>query len=113
MAHARCRSILRRAGPEPDGDPSLLTHPAEVALVKQIARLPDALREAGERFAPYVLAEWCYATAEATAAFWRDCPVLSAPSPELRAARLRLVAVAATALRVGLGLLGIRAPGKM
>jgi arginyl-tRNA synthetase len=112
--HARCRSILRRASDEPaGGDPALLTHRAETALFKQLARLPGAVREAGGRYAPFVLAEWCYETARTTATFYRDCPVLAAPTPELRAARLRLVAATAQALRNGLGLLGIDAPERM
>lgn len=117
--HARCRSILRRAGEEgaptdpAPGHPALLTHPSETALVKGLARLPGATREAGARYAPFVLAEWCYETARATAAFYRDCPVLGAPTPALRAARLRLVAATARALENGLGLLGIRAPERM
>lgn len=119
--HARCRSILRRAlagdsdvaRSTASADPASLTHPAEVALVKQLARLPVALREAGARYAPFVLAEWCYGTARALAAFYRDCPVLAAPSSETRAARLRLVAATAQALRNGLQLLGIAAPERM
>ncbi len=123
--HARCRSILRKAttdgGPRAGEPPSvaagqwseLLTHPAEVAVIKQLARLPGAVREAGERYAPFVVAEWCYETARALSAFYRDCPVLRAERPELRAARLRLVAATATALSTGLGLLGIQAPERM
>ena len=124
--HARCRSILRRAaaeagsaptaaaaGERPAGDAARLTHPAETALVKQLARLPRAVREAGARYAPFVVAEWCYETARALAAFYRDCPVLQVESDDLRAARLRLVAATAQALKNGLALLGIRAPERM
>lgn len=116
--HARCRSILRRAGVAtpgtlPAADLTLLTDPSETALLKQIARLPQAVRAAGERYAPYVIAEWCYETARATAAFYRDCPVLAAPADDLRSARLHLVDAAARSLRNGLGLLGIGAPEQM
>jgi len=140
--HARCRSILRKAAEEDerrrtkdesssdvrerlsgqDAQPSsfvlrpsseLLTHPAEVGLVKQLAKLPGAVREAGERYAPFVIAEWSYETARALSAFYHDCPVLRAETPELRAARLRLVAATAQALKNGLALLGIRAPERM
>jgi arginyl-tRNA synthetase len=82
-------------------------------MVKQLARLPGALREAGARYAPFVIAEWCYETARARSTFYHDCPVLRAETPELRAARLRLVAATAQALQNGLGLLGIRAPERM
>ncbi|MFO7168083.1 MAG: arginine--tRNA ligase [Chloroflexota bacterium] len=115
--HARCRSILRLAAEEgatgEGADPALLTHPAEAALVKQIARLPKAVREAGERYAPFVIADWCYETARAVSTFYEQCSVLKAETPELRASRLRLVAAAAQALKNGLGLLSIRAPERM
>jgi arginyl-tRNA synthetase len=125
--HARCRSILRRAAEEgilPGGadpatvgamaiDATQLTHPAEVALIKQLARLPSAVREAGARYAPFVVAEWCYEAARLTSIFYRDCPVVAAPSAELRLARLRLVAATAQALRNGLALLGITTPERM
>jgi arginyl-tRNA synthetase len=118
--YARCRSILRKAEESVVGRPSSvapdhgqLTHPAEIALVKQLAKLPGAVREAGARYAPFVIAEWCYDTARALSAFYRDCPVLKAETPELRAARLHLVAATAQALKNGLGLLGIRAPERM
>jgi len=114
-SHARCCSILRRA----DADSSdlssvkLLAHPVETSLIKHLARLPEALREAGARYAPFVIADWCYTTAREFGVFFEQCPVIKAESPELRAARLALVATTAHALRVGLGLLGIRAPERM
>ena len=117
--YARCCSILRKVGPaqanpsQPPADPALLTHPTETALVKHLARLPGAVREAGARYAPFVLAEWCYETARATAAFYRDCPVLAAPTGDLQLARLQLVAGTAQSLKNGLHLLGITAPERM
>lgn len=118
--YARCRSIIRRvadeglsAATQAPYDPALLAHPAETAVVKQLARLPGAVREAGARYAPFVVAEWCYEMARALAGFYRDCSVLKAETPELRAARLRLVAATAQALRNGMGLLGIKAPERM
>ena len=139
--YARCRSILRKAiagdgspttddgrstGAEPSPvvgglsseslppyDPSVLAHPSEIAVVKQLAKLPDAVREAGARYAPFVVAEWCYETARSLSGFYHDCSVLKAETPELRAARLHLVAATAQALRNGLGLLGLQAPERM
>ncbi|MBC8161625.1 MAG: arginine--tRNA ligase [Roseiflexaceae bacterium] len=121
--HARCRSILRKAGEEEAGlgrshtadqaeYAALLIHPAEQGVIKQLAKLPEAVREAGARYATFVIAEWCYETARALAAFYRDCPVLKAEA-ERRAGRLYLVAATAQALENGLGLLGIKAPERM
>jgi arginyl-tRNA synthetase len=134
--YARCQSILRKAAETTDDrrpttddqklegaaewsvvgghSSALLTHPSERAVIKQLAKLPAAVREAGARYAPFVVAEWCYDTARAFSGFFRDCPVLKAETPpELRAARLRLVAATAQVLRNGLGLLGLRAPERM
>lgn len=120
--YARCRSILRKVAEEqasgdaaalPAYDPALLGHPAEVAIIKQLARLPGAVREAGERYAPFVIAEWCYEMARVLSAFYRDCQVLRAETHALRDARLHLVAATAQALKNGLALLGIRVPERM
>jgi arginyl-tRNA synthetase len=131
--YARCKSILRKAVEQGIGDggwgvgvgltsnsqplspiPHLLTHPSERAVIKQLAKLPSAVREAGARYAPFVVAEWCYDTARALSGFYRDCPVLKAETPApLRTARLRLVAATAQGLRNGLGLLGLRVPERM
>lgn len=116
--YARCRSIIRKAqgdrvGALPAYDPGVLLHPAEGAVVKQLAKLPQAVREAGARYAPSVIAEWCYETARALSGFYRDCQVLKAETPELRTARLHLVAATAQALQNGLALLGIRTPERM
>jgi arginyl-tRNA synthetase len=120
-SYARCRSILRRASEDetaatPAYDAqlaALLLHPAEQALIKQLARLPDAVREAGSRYAPFVIADWCYNSAREFATFFEQCPVLKAETPELRSARLLLVAATAQALKNGLALLGIQAPERM
>jgi arginyl-tRNA synthetase len=127
--YARCKSILRKAAETTDDQKlegatqwsvvgghssALLRHPSERAVIKQLAKLPGAVREAGARYAPFVVAEWCYDTARALSGFYRDCPVLKAETPpELRAARLRLVAATAQVLQNGLALLGLRVPERM
>jgi arginyl-tRNA synthetase len=112
--HARCRSILREAGEFPAGyDAALLVAPQEQGVLKQLARFPATVRRAGDQYAPYVIAEWLFATAREFAQFYRDLSVLKAATPELRAARLHLVAATAQGLRNGLALLGIRAPERM
>jgi arginyl-tRNA synthetase len=117
--HARCRSILARAAtlhadaPADASDLTLLVEPNETELVKQLSRFPQIVREAGERFAPFLVANWCYETARRISAFYRDSPVLQADEVRLRAARLALVRAAADVLRNGLQLLGIAAPQRL
>ncbi|XSG74480.1 arginine--tRNA ligase [Herpetosiphon llansteffanensis] len=112
--HARCCSILRDFGRLPQNyNGRELTHPAEQALLKELARLPQVIVDAAERYAPSVVADWLYATAKAFAIFYDACPVLKAETLALRAARGQLVAATAQALRNGLGLLSIAAPERM
>lgn len=120
-SYARCCSILRRAAEEtgaaadtpPPATLALLEHPAEQGLIRHLARLPGAVREAGGRYAPFVLADWCYTTAREFGVFFEQCPVLRAETPDLRSARLALVAGAAQAFKNGLDLLGIAALERM
>lgn len=117
--YARCRSIVRRVlGEQADAtvgvaDATLLTHPSEVDLIRQLAKMPHAIRDAADRYATFVIAEWCYDTARTFAAFYRDCPVAKADDEALRTARLALTAATAQALRNGLALLGIHVPERM
>lgn len=121
-SYARCRSILRKAG-APYGSENialpahtsleLLTHASEQQLLKHLARLPAVVREAGRRYAPSVIADWCYTTAREFGVFFEHCPVLRADTPHQREARLALVAATAQSLKNGLALLGIKAPERM
>jgi arginyl-tRNA synthetase len=115
--HARCRSILRKAevdaGTLIEISASLLIAPEEQVVLKQLAKLPHAVREAGEKFLPATVAEWTYNLAREFARFYDKCPVLTAPTPELRAARLALVAASAQGIRNGMFLLGIGVPERM
>ena len=112
--HARCRSILREAASVPgQGDAAVLAADEELAVLKQLARMPDAVRRAGSAYAPYQIADWLYTTAREFARFYRAHSVLNAETPESRDARLRLVAATAQGLHNGLRLLSIQAPERM
>jgi arginyl-tRNA synthetase len=112
--YARCRSILRKSVQTiTHADFDLLVAPEEQAVIKQLARFPQAVRRAGSEFLPAVIAEWTYNLAREFARFYHECPVLDAPTPELVMARLGLVAAVAQGLENGLKLLGIKAPEKM
>lgn len=92
---------------------ALLLHPTEQQLLRHLARFPLVVREAAERYAPSVIATWCYTTAREFGVFFEQCPVLRAETAELRQARLLLVRATAIALKNGLHLLGIQAPERM
>ena len=91
-----------------------MVHPAEQALLKQLARMPHAVREAGEKYLPATVADWTFQLAKAFSTFYDQCPVLKDDVPEERKlARLALVGATAQGLRNGLALLGIRAPERV
>jgi arginyl-tRNA synthetase len=109
-AYARCASILRKAPTTPafhEAALALLTHASELELLFDMARLPRTVEEASEKDAPHLVAQYAQELAGSLGAFYRDCPVLSAPTPQMRDARLLLVQAAREALANTLDLLGI------
>ncbi len=115
-AHVRCNSILKKAGV--DSAPlksSSFAHPlepAEVELVDWLSRFPAEVKRAAAEYKPLVIASIAYDIARAFAGFYDACPVVSAP-PDIRDARLRLVAAVKIVLANALSLLGITAPDVM
>ncbi len=115
-AHARIRSILRKAR-EAGGDDASATiqvgAPAERALALTLLDFPVIIDKTGEALQPHRLCGHLYAVAAAFTAFYENCPVLKAETPALRASRLRLCDLTARVLACGLALLGIAAPEQM
>jgi arginyl-tRNA synthetase len=118
-AHARICSIERTAAergvamPDPETtDLSVLTHPAEIALVKRLADLPDEIALAVRHDAPHRLTAYALEVARAFHGFYTECRVLGA-EPALQAARLLLTQATRTTLARTLGLLGVSAPERM
>lgn len=116
-AHARIASILRKAGDidYSAGDPSLLRHPSEIALIREMLRLPEIIELAAARLAPHHLTYYAMELASAFHAFYRDCRVLSSlPEDEaITRARLKLVAATKLVLARVLKLMGMSAPESM
>lgn len=113
-SHARACSILQKAkrrGGKYSAE--VLVLPEEEWLVKQLAKLPEVVRAAGERLQPNLPALYAAELALGFNKFYEVAPVIEAGEPELKAARLRLVNCVRIALRNALDLLGIVAPERM
>jgi arginyl-tRNA synthetase len=111
-AHARLRSILRKADWNNSALPddvhfSSLDSTAESALIRKILEFSDIVSRAGTLYAPNAVALYVYKLAVAANKFYETTPILKDEDADRRTARLMLVAVAARTLRSGLGLLGI------
>ncbi len=117
--HARIASILRYAeeqGHSDEGaDLSLLTHPAELALIRKMLELPEVIALAAENLAPHHLPHYAQDLAATFHAFYRDCRVVSSDpaDAQLSKARLRLVKAAKLVLARTLKLIGVGAPERM
>jgi arginyl-tRNA synthetase len=117
-AHARMRSILRKAlaeqglSPRGRGAALVFEHAAEKRLLLQLAQFESAIEAVESSLDPHKLCTYLYDLSVRFNEFWNQCPVLKAEG-EVRASRLDLVASVADALKVGLSLLGISAPDRM
>ncbi|HVY44910.1 MAG TPA: arginine--tRNA ligase [Minicystis sp.] len=113
-AHARILSIFRKGEVEPPPpDRIAVAAPEELVLARKLLAFPSAVDEVAATLLPHKLCGYLYELATAFSAFFEACPVLKAPTPEVREARLALCDVAARTLARGLALLGIDAPERM
>jgi len=122
-AHARIASILRQAKDrnllKERGDVALLTHPAELALIRKMVELSEVIEKAATHLAPHHLTYYAQDLAATFSLFYRDCRVLPRRSgepgvtAEMTAARLQLVQAAKIILARSLHLMGMDAPERM
>ena len=116
-AHARIASILRHAGHMDftDGDVSLLVHPAELALIRHMLRLPELVKKAATGLSPHHLPHYALELAGVFHPFYKQCRVVSSlpEDASLNKARLKLVAAAQIVLARVLALMGVSAPESM
>jgi arginyl-tRNA synthetase len=111
-AYVRNMGIFRKGGVDPQAlraDPPLppLGTPHERALGVQLLRLEETLAAASADYRPNLITAYLWDLARAYSGFFENCPVLKAPTPELRAGRLLLCDLTARVIRLGLHLLGI------
>ncbi len=118
-AHARIASILRIAGERgidySDGDVSLLTHEAELALVRKALQLPEVVEMMALSLEPHHLPHYAGELATAFHWFYQKCRVLSGVEGEeaITKARLKLVDAVRVALARCLRLMDVEAPSEM
>lgn len=112
--HARANSVLNKAE-HPialDVDYSLIANEEAINVTRLLYTFQDTLISAMEKNEPSFIARHIVDIAQAFNKFYHDCPII-VEDKELQKARLLIVYSAATAIKVGLGLLGIDAPQKM
>lgn len=116
-AHARICSIIRKAGDEgfsfnDEVDLSLLQHDAEVALIKELLRLPEMVESAALSKEPHRLINYLNEVATSFTRFYDACRIIGEEAG-VASARMKLAEAARIVLHNGLVILGISAPEKM
>jgi arginyl-tRNA synthetase len=123
--HARICSLIEKASESGFVDPedipddateivTLLTHPAELTLIRRMLEMEEQIELAVERLSPHNLTYYAEDLTKAFSAFYENCQVLhSDVSPQLARARLLLCLAARTALSRVLDLMGMTAPEAM
>jgi arginyl-tRNA synthetase len=116
-AHTRIRSILRKLD---DGGEAPSTVSADAPLEsaeRALALLADQfapiLTEVADTLEPHRLCGYLFALAKAFTEFYEQCPVLAAPTEQVRANRVALCQLTGDTLAEGLRLLGIETPERM
>ncbi|MFJ4097481.1 arginine--tRNA ligase [Kitasatospora sp. NPDC089913] len=114
-AHARIRSVLRRAPQDvtPQAHRTLALEPTERALGLALDAFGDAVRAASAAFEPHRLGAYLFDLASAFTSFYEHCPVLKAGDRQVMENRLLLCALTGDTLQLGMELLGLEAPARL
>ena len=114
-SYARGKSILRRSDVElSDSDYSLITTDEEYALVSHLNGFLDAVKDAADKNEPFYVNRYVTVLARLFNKFYNNCPILKDDvSPDVKKARLSLVAASCQVIKSALYLLGIEAVESM
>jgi len=118
-AHARCCGVLTKAGLDAGADLTVnldathLTDDEAFAVMRLLYDYPTRIKEAAEKYEPFLIARHMVAIAQAYNAFYHQHIILVEDAPEVRQARLALTAAVRDVLKSGLKLLNIAAPESM
>ncbi len=111
-AHARICSVMEKAQDSGQVDLALLNDKYEQALIKQLSRYADTIKNAALNYEPHVVAYYLRDLASDFHSYYNNCDFLI-EDKNLQASRLKLIKATQQILANGLGLLGVSAPDKM
>ena len=113
--YARCASVLRKAGevtiPE-EIDYSVLTDEVTMNLLKDITRFPGVVKDAAEKYEPFMISRFAVSVAQHFNKFYHDCQI-NVDDENIKMARLKVVSVTMRVIKDALELLGIECPEQM
>ena len=116
--YARIRSILRKAEEEKIIIPSTLPQDVTVSekeqnLIQHLAEFKSTVQQAGSKYSPSAIANYCYDLVKEYNQFYHDYSILHETNTASKQLRLMLSMNVAKVIRLGMGLLGIEVPERM
>ncbi|MCP4520798.1 MAG: arginine--tRNA ligase [Cytophagales bacterium] len=115
--HARICSLMRKAdemGVSYTKDVSLSNlETLEVELISLMSTFPDVIKDAGEKYAPSIIAQYAYDLARTYSRFFNECPIFKNDSEEVIQFRLTLSYGVGKVIEKAMKLLGIGVPERM
>lgn len=113
--YARCASIFRKVGeveiPE-EIDYNVLTDEVTMSLLKDMSRFPQVVKDASEKFEPFLISRFVVSVAQHFNKFYHDCQI-NVEDDTVRNARLKVVKLTMGVIKDALDLLGIECPEQM
>ena len=112
--HARAYSLLEKGNfnLEDDVDYTLLKREDEINIIRLLYNFKHVVVDAGEKYEPYFITRHIVEIAKAFNKYYNNTQIVI-EDDTLKRARLFLVYATKNVIKVGLGLLGIKAPNKM
>ena len=113
--YARCASIFRKVGDVviPDEiDFNVLTDEVTMSLLKDMSRFPQVVKDASEKFEPFLISRFVVSVAQHFNKFYHDCQI-NVEDDNVRNARLKVVKLTMEVIKDALDLLGIECPEQM
>ncbi len=113
--YVRCASILRQAPDFTFGgdiDLNVISDGASVELLKELVRYPEVVKQAAEKFEPFMISRYVIAVAQAFNKFYNENRV-NVEDKNVRDARMSLVYLTGKIVKDALELLGIECPERM
>ncbi|MBW7983334.1 arginine--tRNA ligase [Enterobacillus tribolii] len=114
-AYTRVSSIFKRAGIDENalsGD-IVLTEEKELALAARLLQFEETITTVAREGTPHVMCAYLYDLAGLFSGFYEACPILTAETEGQRNSRLKLAALTAKTLKLGLDTLGIETVARM
>ncbi|QCR23049.1 arginine--tRNA ligase [Pontibacter sp. SGAir0037] len=117
--HARISAILRKAnelGIAVDiaaFEQFAELHETEQEVIAQLVNFSNTVKEAGNLYAPSIIANYAYELAKAYNRFYQEISIFNETNEEARCFRIALSGAVARFIRVSMSLLGIEVPERM